>query len=1816
VKRFLEKWIIFLKEDLKIADICLSARRSILGTITDETYFSPELISYFKKADSTKPYIISDSEPSQVVAFKKLINALDHSEKTFRAVEGLDISRDRYLLLGIGPEAIKLSYNAINEVYAALQLINNSSADIQRIVGPHLKALLPQIGLATKALGQFAPENPEERVGTVLGEAIEMLPTEQITKDKGLENLGDFIFSLPQEFEKLHKLIAQSSSGVAPLSITSAKDYQADIAKKAHKLNMAFIKLCNKNLAVSVTGMHRYVSIMRQLGDQTTNLFNTAAPLTKEAYLASAKILENMKHEILPDLISELEQAEESLGLKPGILTKPVLNQVNKFYTQIAEQVNFIGSLDKDLDGKERFLMGTALGKTAKAITGIKKVTIGKEIEHFSNLGVMIDDGFVERRQANQINRLSAAKLDVENNNPLEAADTFFEKLDSYYGGSYYTGCLANLSEPDKKLLIAQYKQFQPHFAALHPQIDKMIVEELQKGPRFLRPYISTENQFSKVSKCQASVKSSIIQHQEQARLNAKLVQNTMMQAEQTTHITPNLNESVSPYVPHSIPTGTVADKPVEHYHQQGIIVTNEIRQLELAKQGVEEFFDYISTKYPTSNPAELTEDDKRFLSTAFIKFQSQFLALKDVVIADRKINVRSLNYQIVQSLAASPSTDLLQLFSNLKSLHPQIYSTLTSLLNNSKENKNSYLKLEIAARDREPLVAKGAELEERTLFGQINELKLSKKVEVFFNFKFKAYLENNLSPLVYKQLDFEKVPFLEFHKDSPEVKMYKQLINTLHYLKNGLEQLESIKDYGDSATRFDKSRFIMTTMNALLMNINSSKYYLMEAAANPGLKDIMNEGLELLSPLKNIPVIGDYLKTPQKSSITQKKADVDIIAAWRAQQAVVQLGLTPVKDKAQSTPALAVAPPSPTSEIPTTPATMPPEPAALEKPKETNYVQLIAEQLYQIPVALNKLKEKATPLSPSQEKKIKKITDKKIKNFVDSLSGLSFGAGTAQNVLNAIQEVQVQISEMAKQGRELTMSNLKEIKSVLGAPLIIAADNAEFHLGLRAGAYSKVVNDRFDNFFSTLLVNLPIEEDAEALDLLLSTGTLEKRKAHEVARLAIDEVSPADTRNTIFGSEYEQFNKVFQDCLSIKAVANIAKNNEAIIDILLDMRGDLLQPYKNIQPLLLKLDRQFTPDYISSCDDEVLLNKRVAEILKVQPHILTQSTNSLATLKIFYLSDEDFNDEQNQINFLKCYQQLQPYLNQIDYTYDSSYFLRELQTPEDFKTALEKIIKEESKLNELIQGLEQAKNLKKDLCLERIHYFEQAIKDQESGIGYEKIQGYKEKVFNKYVEDTLKLDLREQFGAVAEDIYQHIKPMLLEKKAIISASGEIKKNLVKETKAILKDNMEVIKNIVFDYHIHTSVKNTLSEELGFYTEIFIKQIAPQFKPPKVEILNNVSHDKIKLNITEGIDRIIPQLINNNKDLKKAYIDLNQTMKKTVDLLASELAKPKGNSCRDEKISLLQKYLIQLKDIQATVTLSSLNDRNQHVKKALESLKTMDALISVYETLELLNPSANKEVSALMGQLANTKLDAVTRLATISNEMQNLKETDASVNSQVINNYIKINKISSNFTIMLTQIKGLIKEEQFNLAHDPENPCRFEKIQLLESLQATLLNKDAIPKGEATLAFLQERSSKITSQLLTLPNYNQMIDLHVKLSAIRKHIDSKQDAPSELKQEKIREITKMQMLLVPDASNKEVLTRLKEVKEYGLSNECQKIVFRSSDFSIVKAFKSFISVIWSNHNEELVSSFKQKLKEMQLDSPAEKTEKPKHCRGG
>src|SRR3990167_7775497 len=423
MRRPIEAFIIILVEELKLATICRTIRENLRITLTRDDIFSAEFISSFLPSDAATVFKVLDADPTSIAACKKILNALQNLASVIERVETLpiDTGTDTAALLAT---IFKTVYNSTNEAYATLQLLNHSTQDMQAIIEPHLSPLLPKIAILASSLHTYTVQNhkPDASFVDQATYLCNILPTHPI--DTGLRSITQILIEVPQHLAAIQKII----------TIPSDAMYQEDgpiiIKREVHLLSAQLESFKNSQWFNLLQNYFTTINILLHL---SADLINSAAPLSGQSYKSAVKILNRIRHIHLPVMLAEIEQLEESIALKTGLLTRPILQQLDKYYSKLAEQVNNIAAAASALDKTANKLSAWYVNFLKKLLNNQSDIQQREPLEIEPNLGVMQDTLFQETRQQAQLIRLHEARFASKDQRIIAAAEEFFAQLNGFY---------------------------------------------------------------------------------------------------------------------------------------------------------------------------------------------------------------------------------------------------------------------------------------------------------------------------------------------------------------------------------------------------------------------------------------------------------------------------------------------------------------------------------------------------------------------------------------------------------------------------------------------------------------------------------------------------------------------------------------------------------------------------------------------------------------------------------------------------------------------------------------------------------------------------------------------------------------------------------------------------------------------------------------------------------------------------------------------------------------------------------------------------------------------------------------------------------------------------------------------------------------------------------------------------------------------------------------------------------------------------------------------------------------------------------------
>ncbi|MFA6302148.1 MAG: hypothetical protein WC627_03335 [Legionella sp.] len=1306
-RKSIESWVIYLKADLQIAQNCKTARETLLKILCDTKLFSPEIVTAFKDHPPNRKYPITDTDPEIIVLYKNIVNALLAMEQALKRLEEININPDQYYLT-MGTKALGVVQNSVNEIYEAIQLINQSKAGVQSIVSPIFTLLTPKIIQLQNKMHSLSSGVSENRAMD-LAAAINILPNEEHKdKDTSLEIISTFTYTLPQYLDLLQELVAPKAT---KLSSVHKEKLQAQAQIMKEKL---------KNLSDAQLGSAAYHSanVLTRLLALSTEVLNKSGPALVTAYDKAVLELNNIRQEVIPALVIELERAEQNAGLHEGVLINTLIPKINYLYATVANSiVSYVADPANMVQQAQAALNSIPLKAMRKLVGDKNKITYSNSTINSENLPILFNAEALYKIEYERRTRLNAAKILQNNQKIVDTAEQFFLSLDALTKEQYFTDLL--YVEADKKILLwHDYLLIRPHIQATNPDIDRFLIYALDPkntktstlttitsalsnpteainnvtntldaiGTAFMDIYYQHlwgiepettvsipiinqmkddfaslislgKNTIAAVVACKTSVITHIYQEHAQGVFDQAHINRASNYAYEHYHTSKPSSEPTILLLAHQV---QALKLQITDSENSGVAITSKIIDLTEAEKGLNEFYHLLrDIDDIQANISGLAGEQKEPLRKAYQKFQAYFLssACDYGTLAKRQ----ELNDRIVNSLneltlmQQAQNTALLKKPKLNKQVLMAMKSDLKENLQEIKTNliqvRNEIIDADLKAKPKTPIATDNNK--DNSLFESIRSLELSIKLDKFIQNTLFTHLQTKLSPTVFKELfgaatslNDIKLPYTDMYLDGPEVQRYKQLINALYQLHQGLKKIEHFEDYSNEEMLSRKGLFIWTLLDTIGNNLGHTYFHLHQLSADPELNKILNQGLEILKPITDNQLIKSYLPLSFESFATSKTKTINAVDEWKKQQEIVQTVLQgkelPKKSNAPETikkqQLHSGKDYSETEEAKANKTLrdtlsgfinylVPQEfiPSFLKKDKPTTPTQIdtIANYIYSIiPNELKSMTEEEHTITEEDEELVVVTTpeedvNQKMRLFVHAVSKVTQANPYAhQRFVNTMIVFEQQLSKITKLGKEATLKKLGSLEK-LATDVLEICDELEVQFGYKAGSLSEPIYQRFHQFYDALLLNLNIDESIKTK--LFTQGSKTTINRLNQARIDLLTSSPEHSEAKKIVTAFNEFEKLLDDYFVI-----------------------------------------------------------------------------------------DFANRENE--FLEKYQKLQPYLFQINPSFDMHYFFRPLKTPNDFLAAYDEIILLQAPIFKLAERSEKSNSITKELHAERIRYLEKLM--------------------------------------------------------------------------------------------------------------------------------------------------------------------------------------------------------------------------------------------------------------------------------------------------------------------------------------------------------------------------------------------------------------------------------------------------------------------------------------------------------------------------
>jgi len=497
--------------------------------------------------------------------------------------------------------------------------------------------------------------------------------------------------------------------------------------------------------------------------------------------------------------------------------------------------------------------------------------------------------------------------------------------------------------------------------------------------------------------------------------------------------------------------------------------------------------------------------------------------------------------------------------------IHDQIYrpdeyvSDLKSLLNTNENRKKiteNAGKMNGIKNNRlyKPLVSVGDKTEYKPPLYRALADKPSIKLKTFIEGDLKAWLEKSIDPNTFSKLSFEPEQMLnsalvgdeiQTFKDIPSAFFYKKLLCSLDMIQKDLVKLEGLCEQQVSSTELLTS---LITDKALWVNVYYATLFISNAVSSPELGELIRKGLGCLEPLKNLPVLGDYVNA-LVSHPDRKINDVpeDMVARWKQQTELVKQTLTGKPASKKEIHSLSPSPQIREKNVQKTD----------EESPETNILLQIAKQIYRTPQLIRKFNPDTKDAPELSEDELNTKASKLMAAIKISKCNLD----ALKKILSSVNELN---DALIKVGVE-TKSVVIAVENKLRLDILSSADEAEFQLSYKPGAISSPLNDMLGTLFRELMIDFPISAE-EKFELIGNTGFIEKRIEIEKTRL-----------HTLPKERNIKLTRMKHDLIA--GYQEIRELQSALSSPIADeTRDKFLRAYQKLQPYLYQIKTIFNP--------------------------------------------------------------------------------------------------------------------------------------------------------------------------------------------------------------------------------------------------------------------------------------------------------------------------------------------------------------------------------------------------------------------------------------------------------------------------------------------------------------------------------------------------------------------------------------------------------------------------------------------------------------
>lgn len=401
-------------------------------------------------------YQEQDSDPKSVASIKRLLNILKKVEDTFTIIEAFN------------PDAVISieSFEKIEQILSRITILEQSVRDISHLILDVQDYLQPVIGQVQQVLPTF------QNTGRAINDEIQnrLIPLQALYGGElsGIRMLNRTRLIFPYILQELTDVISKKQN-----SALTTLEYK-NLIEKEKKQTQLMQYLMQNATDKTVVGRLGYFKALTEsmtgLLAETFDIYTKYKTFSQELYEKAKSNIDEIEFVIMPQLQSQLEEAEEHLGISTGQLVTEFREKTTAQIDEMRAKLEKMRNLRVMTIAYSNYIqpvvanIGSSFLTASRVLPNIRLPSVGSPTQEIDSIR---SQRYETAMTAMRMKRLKDYQIEIQ---VLELKEMVVEN------------CFSWLEKGNEDEFKQSYSLIQPYLLARHPALDAKIYEAIRLG--------------------------------------------------------------------------------------------------------------------------------------------------------------------------------------------------------------------------------------------------------------------------------------------------------------------------------------------------------------------------------------------------------------------------------------------------------------------------------------------------------------------------------------------------------------------------------------------------------------------------------------------------------------------------------------------------------------------------------------------------------------------------------------------------------------------------------------------------------------------------------------------------------------------------------------------------------------------------------------------------------------------------------------------------------------------------------------------------------------------------------------------------------------------------------------------------------------------------------------------------------------------------------------------------------------------------------------------------------------------------------------